>query len=445
MAAGGDAIERAYQPPTNEAATPAPPGAPVEPDLGLVRLHLLLLAVTLVSLVITTALMQLELLDPGPGFLSAEIYNRAFTIHGVAGITSFVVVLLGLLPMLVLPSQLGIRYPAWVAWSTLVASGVCAVPWWAWLDPFAMPSQRLVRLLPVIATWCLPGLGLVLAVLGGGRAALVRAPVLGPGLVLGGAGIVAFMVLTLVLPMVGIVGLPAPGFDEPAVSVVVVLAVGIVERHRGVSVASGGFDVAFVVMLLSTWSLYGFRLAAPAQADAVAGVVNVMLLPVLLFLIVRIGRRAAVGSPDPVVVLPVMLALVSLAGAALLWRFLGTLSQDVHLHDTYFVIAPMHLAGGAVLLLLTAACFDASAALFGRTPRRGLGIAGVLALGGGMVLSFASMALAGQEGMPRRYYTYVPQFEGMFEQMATGGLVAGVGLVLVGLAIATGPRRRASE
>lgn len=46
------------------------------------RLHLLVLAIAVVLLAITTASMQLELWDPGPT-LTAQAYNRSFTIHGV--------------------------------------------------------------------------------------------------------------------------------------------------------------------------------------------------------------------------------------------------------------------------------------------------------------------------------------------------------------------------
>jgi phage shock protein PspC (stress-responsive transcriptional regulator) len=437
MADAGDPIERAYRPPS-EAPGPLPAEAVVV-DLRLVRLHLVVLAVAMAILVVVTALMQAELLDPAPQHFSADGYNELFSLHALGSFLLLVPVLLGVLPMLVLPSQLGLRFPAWVSWPALVAWGMVTVPWWT-RSVLDEPAHRMMSLLLLGAALSLHAVGLVLAVIGGGRAALARAPLRCAGLVLGGAGVVAYTMLSLVLPVLDVPAVPNPELTEMLLPVIVVVAAGLVERHAGVAVSGVRFSGAFALMIVGVWGSYALRLTTPLdQAWSMTGTIDVALIPVMLYLIGRLARSLGRAPRDPATV-ALALALVSLTAMTLVRRFLGTLSPDVHLHDTYFAVAPLHFTGAAAVLLLVAACFQAAPALFGRAPRRALGILGALALGGGMLISFTTMALLGQQGMPRRYYTYVPQFQGGFEWMGIGAAIAAVGLVMVVLAIGRGSR-----
>lgn len=438
MEGPADPLARAYQPPADPTEPAAPLREPPSLDVRLVRLHLLVLAIAVVLLALVTAGMQLELWDPGPT-LTAEAYNRSFTIHGAAIFTLLLPVLLGILPLLVLPGA-GMRFPAWVAWPALGMWSAIVVPWWAWIDPFTGATQRLVATGFMSGVSCLYAVGLVLAVIGGRRPAFGRVAAL--GLVLGGVGAVLSTVLSLVQQILGPLPIAGPSLPDALLPVLVTMAVGLVEQQRGTTVANRRFAVAFAVLLLGLSVIYGLQAALTprVEADLGAGLSNLMLSPVLLYVLFRVARPVLTGLPEPAS-LAVLLALVSMAGLGLTWRFLGMLSQDVHLHDTWFALVPLHLAGAATLLLLVAACFQWSPALLGRTPRRFMGIAGVLGLGGGMLVSFVAMAMLGQQGMPRRYYVYVPQFQSLHQWVGVGGLVTAVGLALIVVAIATGRRR----
>lgn len=440
MGTPDDPIERAYRPPT-EVAGPSPsPADSVLPDVRVVQLHLVVLAVAMGMVVTVTAMMQVELLDPAPEYFSARAYNELFTLHGVGSLLVLLPVLLGVLPMLVLPSQLGVRFPAWVAWPALGLWGVVAAPWWTASVGLVEPSREPWPYLLVTAAMGLHGVGLVLAVLGSGWAAFWRTPARCLGLVFGGAGAVAFVVLGLTLHVLGSPSIPPPELTDAVLPVIVVIMAGLVERHTGVAISGRWLGVTLALVLVGVWGGYAAQVSAPSEGlSMLVGMLGFALAAMLLYAIVRFGRMLGRATLDAVTV-ALALALVSFAGMVLLRRFLGTLSPDVHLHDTYFAVAPMHLAGTTALLLLVAACFQHAAALFGRTPRRTLGIAGALALGGGMLTSFGAMARLGQQGMPRRYSTYVPQFEGGFEWMGLGGALAVVGLVMVILAISTGRR-----
>ena len=119
---------------------------------------------------------------------------------------------------------------------------------------------------------------------------------------------------------------------------------------------------------------------------------------------------------------------------------LGTLSVDVHLHDTYFVVALDHVVAATLLLLLLGSAYERSTALLGRVPHRGLAIASVVGIGGGFGLGIVAMLALGQAGMPQRYPAYVPELEPLHRAVGAGGLLVAVGLLLVGLALATGRR-----
>lgn len=435
MEGPADPLARAYQPP----AAPAEAATVREPpslDARLVRLHLLVLAIALVLLAITTAGMQLELWDPGPT-LTALAYNRSFTTHGVTTFTLLLPALLGILPLLVLPGA-GLRVPPWVAWPALGLWAAIVVPWWAWIDPFTEPTPWLVATSSMCGVPCLYAVGLVLAAIGGRRPAFGRVAAL--GLVLGGVGAVLAMVLSLLQQFLGPLPIASPSLPDTMLPVLVTMAVGIVEQQRGTTVANRRFAVAFAVLLLGLSVIYGIQAPLSPGVEVDIGATelsNLMLSPVLLYVLFRVARPLLAASPEPAGI-AVLLALVSMAGMGLTWRFLGTLSGDVHLHDTWFVLVPLHLTGAATLLLLVAACFQWSPALLGRTPRRVVGLTGVLGLGGGLLISSVAMAMLGQQGMPRRYFTYVPQFQSLHQWVGVGGLIAAVGLALIVVALATG-------
>jgi len=437
-----DPLAQAYHPPASPAGPSATPPEPSVPDFRLIRLHLVVLAIAMVSLVAVTAGMQLELWDPGPT-LTAPLYNSIFTIHGAAMFTLLLPLLLGVLPLLVLPGS-KLRFPTWIAWPALVMWGASVVPWWAGTDPFVDPTRWLVVTAVVSSAACLYAIGLVLAVIGGGWAAFRGAPVIGVGLVLGCVGVVLFIVLSYLQQLRGPIGLAVPDLPDAMLFVLMALAVLLVEQVRGVKVSTLRFNVAFAAVLVGAcWSYAAHAVLHPgSEAEIGPEISSLLLTPALLYALLRIGRPAIASLPDPAGV-AVLLALVSLAGVGITWRFLRSLSADVHLHDTYFVLVPMHLAGAAALLLFVAACLYWSPALFRREPRRWPALAGVLGLGGGMLGSSVAMAMLGQQGMPRRYFVYVPQFQSLHQWIGLGGLVAVVGLAVVCIAIATGRRTNA--
>jgi cytochrome c oxidase subunit 1 len=109
--------------------------------------------------------------------------------------------------------------------------------------------------------------------------------------------------------------------------------------------------------------------------------------------------------------------------------FLGALSVDVHLHDTYFVVAHFHyvMMGGTIIAFI-GGIHHWWPKMTGKMYSEPFGKLGCLLTFIGFNITFFSQFLLGSQGMPRRYFTYLPQYETLHIVSTIGSQVLGIGL-----------------
>jgi cytochrome c oxidase subunit 1 len=108
---------------------------------------------------------------------------------------------------------------------------------------------------------------------------------------------------------------------------------------------------------------------------------------------------------------------------------LATLSTDVHLHDTYFVVAHFHytMMGGVLFALITG-IFHWWPKMTGKMFSEKAGVPVAIFAFLAYNLTFIPQFIAGHRGMPRRYHEYLPQFEGMMQLSSLGSFLFGLSL-----------------
>lgn len=111
--------------------------------------------------------------------------------------------------------------------------------------------------------------------------------------------------------------------------------------------------------------------------------------------------------------------------------YLATLAVDVYYHDTYFVVAHFHytIQGGAVIGLVAALYFWFPK-ITGKMYNDNIGKITWLLVFVGFNLTFLPQFVLGMEGMPRRYYDYLPQFHSMHMLSTIGAYINALGYTL---------------
>ncbi|MCA3009465.1 MAG: cbb3-type cytochrome c oxidase subunit I [Phycisphaerales bacterium] len=124
--------------------------------------------------------------------------------------------------------------------------------------------------------------------------------------------------------------------------------------------------------------------------------------------------------------------LIIFAIGGLTGVILGSLNVDLHLHDTYFVVAHFHyVMMGSIALAFFAGLHHWWPKMFGVMYNETLAKIACLVIFVGFNATFIPQFIMGSQGMPRRYATYVPEFQPYHSASTIGAMILGSGVALM--------------
>jgi cytochrome c oxidase subunit 1 len=227
-------------------------------------------------------------------------------------------------------------------------------------------------------------------------------------------------------------------YSHPAVYIMILPAFGIISEmvsvhaqrpifgYKGIALSS--LSIAIVGSLV--WGHHMFTSGQSIYASVVFSFLTFFVAvptAIKVFSWVATLYRGQIQITPPMMYVFTFLALFMIGG--LTGVVLGALSLDVHLHDTYFVVAHFHyvMMGGAIIAYI-GGLHHWWPKFFGRMyPKKLASFTSILVFIS-FNLTFFPMFLVGSRGMPRRYYEYIASFQSL-NQIAT------VGAILLGLSL----------
>lgn len=429
-------------------------------------------------------LLRLELLHPGKDFLTPDQYNQVFTLHGAVMVFLFIIPSIpASLGNFFLPIMLGAKDVAFprlnlMSWYIYLVGATVAIysivagavdTGWTFYTPYSTVTQNSV----IAMTFGAFILGFSSILTGVNFIATVhklRAPGLTwrrmPLFIWGMYAtsviqVLATPVLAITLLLLiserafglGIFDARIGGdpvlfqhffwfYSHPAVYIMILPGMAIISELIATFSKRAVVGYMFVAMSSVGLALLGFLVWGHHMFTSGQSEFATMVFSALTFLVaipsgvkvfnwVATLHKGSISLEVPMLYALSFIALFTIGGIT--GVFLGTLSIDIHLHDTYFVVAHFHyvMMGGTVIAFVGGLHYWWPK-MTGKMYNEWAGRIAWFLVFLGFNVTFLPQFVMGSRGMPRRYYDYLDQYQPFHAFSSVGSWILGCGFLVMG-------------
>ena len=402
--------------------------------------------------------MRLELMTPmGGDIMDAETYNIFFTLHGAIMVFMFIIPSVpAAMGNLILPVMLGTKDVAFprlnlASWYIYVVGSFIGVysiisggvdTGWTFYTPYSSSTDTAV----ITMTFAVFVLGFS-SIFTGINFIVTVHKMRAPGMTwfkmplfiwslyataliqILATPVIAVTMILLILERSFQVGIfdPAMGGDpvlfqhffwfysHPAVYIMILPGMGIISELISTFSKKRIFGYAYIAASSMAIALFGFLVWGhhmfTSESEFAALVFSVLTyltaIPsgVKIFNWLATLYKGKISFEAPMLYAIIFLLLFAIGG--LTGIFLGALSVDIHLHDTYFVVAHFHyvMMGGTVIAFLGGLHYWWPK-IWGRMYSEKWARVSAVLIFFGFNLTFIPQFIMGSQGMPRRYWQY---------------------------------------
>lgn len=429
--------------------------------------------------------MKLELIAPGQQIMGPQAYNALFTVHGLTMIFLFIIPgLAASFGNFMIPIMIGAKDVAFpklnlFSWYLFIAGAVIILigifsgdgppdTGWTFYAPYSLKTNTNV-VLSVFGAFVLgfssiltglnfivtihrmraPGMGFfrmplfIWSLYGTAWIQLLATPVV---------GITFLMVVADRLLNIGFFD-PSQGGDpvlyqhlfwiysHPAVYIMILPAMGAITEiivtfsRRTVfgykAIAMSSLAIAFVGYLV-----WGHHMFTSGMSETARLVFSFLTFLVAIPSAIKVFNWTATMYKGSISLEPpfwwAMAFIFIFMIGGLTGLILGSVSTDVHVHDTVFVVAHFHyiVFGGAGIAFFAALHYWYPK-MFGKMYSKKVANWGLIGLFIGFNTTYMPMFFLGFMGMPRRYYDYLPQFADLNLLSTIGSWIMATSLIVV--------------